>query len=62
LGNLKGKRHVGRPRSRWDDDVKIHLKEILWKIWTGGGRGPRVGYCKHGSELLGNMKLGENFD
>jgi hypothetical protein len=26
----EGKRPLGRPRSRWDDGIKMYLKEIGW--------------------------------
>jgi hypothetical protein len=29
------KRPLGRPRSRWLDDIKIDLREIEWMVWTG---------------------------
>ena len=27
-GNLTGKRHLGRPRCRWEDNIRIELKEL----------------------------------
>jgi len=27
-GKLEGKRPLGRPRSRWEDDIKIDLQEV----------------------------------
>ena len=24
-----------RPRHRWEDDIKMDLKEIEWEVWTG---------------------------
>jgi hypothetical protein len=33
VGRLKGKRTLGRPRRRWDNNIKMDLQEI------GGGRG-----------------------
>jgi hypothetical protein len=32
IGKLKGKRPQGRPRSRWDDNVTLDLREIGWEI------------------------------
>jgi hypothetical protein len=29
-GKPEGKRPLGRPRCRWVDNIKIHLKEIGW--------------------------------
>jgi hypothetical protein len=31
IGNPEGKRLLGRPRRRWEDNVKMDLKEIRWK-------------------------------
>jgi hypothetical protein len=35
VGNLKGKRPLGRPRRRWEDNIRMNLKEIGWEVWTG---------------------------
>jgi hypothetical protein len=28
VGNLEGKRPLGRPRRRWEDNMKMDLKEV----------------------------------
>ena len=33
MGEPKGKRPVGRPRRRWEDNIKMYLHEVEW----GGG-------------------------
>jgi hypothetical protein len=33
VGKPEGKRPLGRPRHRWEDNIKMHLQEV------GGGRG-----------------------
>ena len=33
VGKLKGKRSLGRPRRRWEDNIKMDLQEV------GGGCG-----------------------
>jgi hypothetical protein len=30
VGKPEGKRPLGRPRSRWMDNIKIYLREIGW--------------------------------
>jgi hypothetical protein len=30
VGKPEGKRPLGRPRSRWEDNIKMDLKEIGW--------------------------------
>jgi hypothetical protein len=42
-GKLEGKRPLGRPRRRWEDGIRIDLREIVWigfdwlRTRTGGG-------------------------
>jgi hypothetical protein len=37
-GKSEGKRPLGRPRLRWEDNNKIDLQEVDWlRIGTGGG-------------------------
>jgi hypothetical protein len=31
IGKPKGKRLLGRTRRRWEDNIRMHLKEIGWK-------------------------------
>ena len=47
VGKPEGKRTLGRPRRRWDDNIKMDLQEVggvmgtgwIWfRIGTGGGR------------------------
>jgi hypothetical protein len=39
VGKPEGKRPLGRPRSRWVDNININLREIEWdlRIGTSGG-------------------------
>jgi hypothetical protein len=46
VGKPEGKRSLGRPRRRWEDVIRIDLREIGWRVWirsnwlrvgTGGG-------------------------
>jgi hypothetical protein len=30
-----GRRPLGRGMLRWQDNIKINLKEISWEAWTG---------------------------
>jgi len=47
VGKPEGKKPLGRPRHRWEDNIKMDLQEVGWRgmvglIWrsiaTGGGR------------------------
>jgi hypothetical protein len=36
VGKLGKKRPFGRPRHRWDDNIRMDLREIVWEgVWTG---------------------------
>jgi hypothetical protein len=46
VGKPEGKRPLGRPRRKWEDNIKINLREVggfmgtgwsLLRIGTGGG-------------------------
>jgi len=35
VGKPEGKRSLGRPRSRWEDNIKMDLQEVVCGVWTG---------------------------
>jgi hypothetical protein len=35
VGKPEGKRPLERLRSRWEDNVRMYLREMGWKVWTG---------------------------
>jgi len=35
VGKPEGKRPLGRPRSRWKDNIKMDLQVVGWGAWTG---------------------------
>jgi hypothetical protein len=35
VGKPKGKRPLERPRRRWEDGIKMDLREIGWGVWSG---------------------------
>jgi hypothetical protein len=35
VGKPEGKRPLGRPRHRWENNVKIDFQEVGWGAWTG---------------------------
>jgi len=35
MGKREGKRPLGRPRRRWEDNIKVDLKEIIRAAWNG---------------------------
>jgi hypothetical protein len=30
VGKLEGRRPLGRPRRRWEDNIKMNLREVGW--------------------------------
>ena len=58
----EGNRPLGRPERRWEDNIKMYLKEEGWKDmdWlhvTQDGGNLRV--LQHGNEILCYKKCGE---
>jgi len=37
VGKPEGKRSLGTPKRKWEDNIKMDLKEMEWKVvdWTG---------------------------
>jgi hypothetical protein len=35
VGKPEGKRLRGRPRRRWEDNIRMDLRDIGWRMWTG---------------------------
>jgi hypothetical protein len=35
VGKPEGRRPLGRPRRRWEDNIKMDLREVGWGAWTG---------------------------
>jgi hypothetical protein len=34
VGRSVGKRPLGRPRRRWEDNIKVDFQELGWGEWT----------------------------
>jgi hypothetical protein len=35
MGISKGRRPLGRPRRRWEDNITMELQDVGWGAWTG---------------------------
>ena len=35
VGKPEGHRPLGRPKSRWEDNTKMDLREVGWGAWRG---------------------------
>jgi hypothetical protein len=59
----KGKKPLGKPGRRWEEDIKMCTKEICLRIWIGLiWLTIVVGSSDHGNEPSGSMKGGEFLD
>jgi hypothetical protein len=61
----EGKRQLGRPWRKWEDNIKTNLQEVGW--WqeldlSGSGLGQVAGSCECGNEPLGSLHFGEFLD
>jgi len=65
VGKPKGKRPRGRPRRRWEDNIKMDLQSGMWGYGldrAGSGQGQVAGTCECGNEPSGSIKCGEFLD
>jgi hypothetical protein len=35
VGQPEGKRQLGSSRRRWEDGIKMDLRELGWGVWSG---------------------------
>jgi hypothetical protein len=35
VGKPEGKKPLGRPSRRWEDGIKMDIREIGWGVWSG---------------------------
>jgi hypothetical protein len=64
VGELEGKRHLGRPSRRWENYIEMDLQKMGCEgnglDWFGQKQ--VSGICECGNELLGSIKYGEFLD
>jgi hypothetical protein len=58
VGKSEGKKPLGRPRLRWEDNFRMALKEIGWEVLDISAS--VAGFCEHDNEPSGYIK-GEEF-
>ena len=62
----EGKRPLGRPRRRWEDNIKMDLQEMGCGGYgldgTGLGKGQVAAICECGNGPSGSVKCREFFD
>ena len=63
MGKPEGKRLLGRPRHRWEDNIKMDIQEVGCGVmdWMSG-QGQVAGTCNCGNEPSGSIKCGEFLD
>jgi hypothetical protein len=64
LGNPVRNRPFGESRCRWEDNVKVSLKEVGWE-WSRISCSEyrhMVGFCEHVYEPSGSIKCGPFLD
>jgi hypothetical protein len=57
VGKPEGKRPLGRQRRKWEDGIKMDLREIGWGVWSGFTWlriGTVGGCCECGDEPSGS--------
>jgi hypothetical protein len=66
LGKPEGRRPLGRPRRRWEDNVKMFLREVAWGGHrlgrSGSGQGEVESSCECDNEPSHYIKCGEFLD
>jgi len=66
VGKLEGKRPLGRPRQRWEDNITMDLQEVgsegMDWIDVAQHKGQVAGTCECGNETLGSIQCGEFLD
>jgi hypothetical protein len=63
VGKPKRKRPLGRPRRRWEDNVRMDIRETGWESVDGINLDQDkdqwlAGFCEHGNEPSGSIKEG----
>jgi hypothetical protein len=59
LRKTEGKTPLGRPRRVWADNIKMDLRDIGWRVWTGLGYRPVARSCEYDIEPSGYIKFWE---
>ena len=64
VGKLEGRRPLGRPKRKWEDNIKMDLQEVGWEHGlrlSGSGYGQVASSCECGNEPLGFVTRRECF-
>ena len=62
MGKPERKRPLGRPRRRWEDNIKVNIQVVgCVGVWTGSSW-LRIGTCECGNEYSGSITCREFLD
>jgi hypothetical protein len=64
-GKHEGRKLLERPKRRWEDNIKIDLREVGWRAWSGSillKTETNAVSCKCGDKPTGFIKRGEFLD
>jgi hypothetical protein len=56
VGKQEGGRLLGRPRHRWEDNIKKDLSDMGLDS-SGSGQGSVEGSCEHGNKPSGSIEF-----
>ena len=65
VGKPQGRRPHGSPRRKWEDNIKMDLREVGWGHVldrSGSGQGQVADCCEYGNEPSGSIRCGEFSD
>jgi len=63
VGKPEGKRPLGRPGRRWEDNIKMDFRKVGCGLdRAGSGYGQVASTCECGEETSGYIKCGEFLD
>ena len=62
VGKPEGKKPSGRPKQRWEDNIKLDIQEVGCGGHGLARQGQVAGTCEWGNERSGSIKCGEFLD
>jgi len=65
VGKSEGRRPLGTPRRRLEDNIKMDLQKVVWGHGldlSGSGKGQVADFCKGGKKPSDSIKCGEFLD
>jgi hypothetical protein len=57
VGKPEGKRPLGRPRRRWEDGIRMDLRETGWVVWSGFNFARDSGRWRYVVNVVMNLRV-----